>query len=57
MGICQTYDFIIRDRIARGSLVEILPEASGRTRPFSVLYVPHRSLSAATRAFIDMLVE
>lgn len=57
IGICQTYDFIIRDRIARGSLVEILPEASGRTRPFSVLYVPHRSLSAATRAFIDMLVE
>lgn len=57
MGICQTYDFIIRDRIARGSLVEILPKASGRTRPFSVLYVPHRSLSAATRAFIDMLVE
>ncbi len=57
MGICQTYDFIVRDRIARGSLVEILPGASGRTRPFSVLYVPHRSLSAATRAFIDMLVE
>ncbi|MCM2394653.1 LysR family transcriptional regulator [Rhizobium sp. S95] len=57
IGICQTYDFIIRDRIARGSLVEILPEASGRTRPFSVLYVPHRSLSTATRAFIDMLVE
>lgn len=57
MGICQTYAFIVDDRIQRGSLVEILPQASGRSRPFSALYVPHRSLSAATRIFIDMLVD
>ncbi|WP_423065819.1 LysR family transcriptional regulator [Devosia sp. CN2-171] len=53
LGICQSYDFVVADRIARGSLVEVLPEAAGRSRPFSLLYVPHRSLSAATRAFID----
>ena len=53
LGICQSYDFVVADRIARGSLVEVLPETAGRSRPFSLLYVPHRSLSAATRAFID----
>lgn len=55
MGICQTYDFILRDRIDRGSLVEILPQMTGRSRPFSLLYVPHRSLSGATRALIELL--
>lgn len=55
-GICQTYDFIVRDRIQAGTLVELLPHLRGRTRPFSVIYAPHRRLSAASRALIDMLV-
>ncbi|QHG72479.1 LysR family transcriptional regulator [Ensifer adhaerens] len=57
LGICQTYDFIARDRLARGSLVELLPEFGGRSRPFSLIYPPHRNLPAATRALIDCLVE
>ncbi|WP_152565682.1 LysR family transcriptional regulator [Devosia riboflavina] len=56
MGICQSYDFVVRERIERGSLVELLPECAGRSRPFSALYVPHRSLSVATRAFLDVLL-
>lgn len=56
MGICQTYDFIARDRIADGRLVEVLKRSRGRSRPFSVLYAPHRRMSAATRALIDCLV-
>ncbi|WP_342248956.1 LysR family transcriptional regulator [Sphingomonas sp. OTU376] len=55
MGICQTYDFIVRDRIDQARLVEILRQAEGRTRPFSLIYAPHRRLSAATRALIDYL--
>lgn len=55
MGICQSYDFIVRDRIARGELVEVLLEWRGRTRPFSVVYAPHRRQNAATRAMIDLL--
>ncbi|QEI09003.1 LysR family transcriptional regulator [Pigmentiphaga aceris] len=55
LGICQTYDFVAHERIARGCLVEILPQYRGRTRPFSVIYAPHRSLSAAARALIDVL--
>jgi DNA-binding transcriptional LysR family regulator len=56
MGICQTFDFIVRDRIERGSLVELLPQTAGRSRAFSLLYTPHRSLSAAHRTLIDFLL-
>jgi len=54
-GICQSYDFIVRDRLADGRLVEVLPQLRGRSRPFSVLYAPHRRQSAATRAMIALL--
>ncbi|WP_043615284.1 LysR family transcriptional regulator [Ensifer sp. ZNC0028] len=57
LGICQTYDFVVRDRLLRGSLVELLPEFGGRSRPFSLIYPPHRNLAAATRALIDCLME
>ena len=55
MGICQSYEFIVRDRIQRGQLVEVLPHLRGRSRPFSVIFAPHRRQSAATRAMIDLL--
>ena len=57
VGICQTYDFIIDACTRRGAdLVRVLPGLSGRTRPFSLIYAPHRRLSAASRALIDALV-
>ncbi|MGJ7900992.1 LysR family transcriptional regulator [Lysobacter sp. 1R34A] len=55
IGICQSYDFIVRDRIDRGRLVEVLPQLRGRSRPFSVVYAPHRRQSAAARAMIELL--
>lgn len=55
IGICQSYDFIVRDRIDRSSLIEVLPGLRGRSRPFSLIYAPHRRLSAASRAFIEVL--
>ncbi len=57
LGICQTYEFIARQRIEQGTLVEVLPRLRGRTRAFSVIYAPHRRLSAASRALIEMLVQ
>lgn len=56
VGICQSYDFIVRERLARGRLVELLPQLRGRSRPFSVVYAPHRRQSAAARAMIEILV-
>ncbi|MEI2454408.1 MULTISPECIES: LysR family transcriptional regulator [Lysobacter] len=55
VGICQSYDFVVADRLQRGRLVEVLPQLRGRSRPFSLIYAPHRSLSAAARALIDLL--
>ncbi|RQO61064.1 LuxR family transcriptional regulator [Variovorax sp. KBW07] len=55
LGICQTYDFIAHDLVAQGRAVEVLPQARGRSRPFSVIYAPHRRLSSASRALIDFL--
>jgi DNA-binding transcriptional LysR family regulator len=55
MGVCQSYDFIVRERVERGELVELLPRLAGRTRAFSVIYAPHRTLSGAARALIEAL--
>ncbi len=55
-GLFQTYDFIARDAVARGDLVEVLRNHRGRSRPFSVLYPQNRHLSARVRAFVDFLV-
>nr|WP_178131254.1 LysR family transcriptional regulator [Pseudomonas sp. C1C7] len=55
-GICQTYDFIVRERIQSGRLVPLLERSGGRSRPFSVIFAPHRQLSAASRALIDFLI-
>lgn len=56
IGICQAYDFIVADRVARGTLVEVLPELRGRSRSFSLIYAPHKTLTAAAKAFIDEMV-
>lgn len=56
-GLLQTYRFIVQDDLAHGRLQELLPEAGGRSRPFSIVY-PHREHTALrVRAFIDFLVE
>ncbi|CCJ72157.1 Transcriptional regulator, LysR family [Cronobacter condimenti 1330] len=54
-GICQTYDFIARPLMASGLLREILPHTRGRTRPFSLIYAPHKGLSSASEALIRFM--
>jgi DNA-binding transcriptional LysR family regulator len=55
LGICQTYDFIVAERLRQGRLVEVLPQLRGGSRPFSLIYAPHRRLSAACRALVEEL--
>ncbi|MCA1409371.1 LysR family transcriptional regulator [Ensifer sp. IC3342] len=57
LGICQTYDFVVSEHIEQGRFVELLDHARGRSRPFSIIFAPHRRLSAATRALIDFLAK
>lgn len=54
LGICQVFDFIVRDRIARGTLVELLPAHAARTRPFSLIYLQRRTLTPAARALLEL---
>ncbi|WP_371234774.1 LysR family transcriptional regulator [Pseudomonas sp. QE6] len=56
VGICQTYEFIVGERLRQGRLVRLLEAFEGATRPFSIIYPPHRQLSAASRVLIDFLV-
>lgn len=55
MGLCQTYAFIVADALRQGRLVRLLEAQEGASRPFSILYAPHRQLSAASRALIEFL--
>ena len=55
LGLCQIYDFVVQDRIRSGRLVEVLPELRGYCGRFSLIYPPHRRLSAASRAMIEIL--
>jgi DNA-binding transcriptional LysR family regulator len=57
MGIALCPRLFAEESLAAGRLVEVLPGLGGRTRTFSVIYPAHRSLSAASRALIEMLVE
>ena len=57
LGICQTYRFIADERLRSGQLAPVLPPHWGRTRPFSLIYPPHRSLSAACRALIEAITK
>lgn len=56
-GLFQTYHFIAAPAVARGELVEVLPQYRGRSRQFSVIYPQNRHLSARVSAFVDFMLE
>lgn len=56
-GLVQTYRYIIEQDLARGDLVELLPQHGGTSRPFILLYPHARHLSLRVRTFVDFLVE
>jgi len=56
-GYVQTYDFIVREHLESGKLVEVLHNHRGRSRPFSMLYPQSRHLSSRVRAFTNFVLE
>jgi DNA-binding transcriptional LysR family regulator len=54
-GLVQTYRFIVADDLARGALVELLPQHGGTSRPFYLLYPHARHLPLRVRTFVDFL--
>lgn len=55
-GVVQTYRYIVADDILRGTLVELMPQYGGTSRPFILLYPHARHLSQRVRALVDFLV-
>lgn len=56
-GLVQTYRFIVEQDLADGSLVELLPEYGGSSRPFILLYPHARHLSLRVRCLVDFLAQ
>ena len=56
-GVYQTYRFIVEEDLRRGTLVEVLQDFTGRSRPFSLLYPHNRHVPLRVRAFVDFLLE
>ena len=56
-GLFQTYRFIVEQDLADGTLVEVLKDFGGLTRPFILLYPHSRHMSSRVRSFVDFLVE
>ncbi len=54
-GSVRAMRLLCRRRSRAGELVPVLPAFAGRSRPFSVLYPPHKNQSAAARALITLL--
>lgn len=56
-GLAQTYRFAVEADLARGELVELLPQHGGASRPFYLLYPHARHLSLRVRTLVDFLME
>lgn len=56
-GLVQTYRYIVEQDLARGDLVELLPQHGGTSRPFILLYPHARHLSLRVRTLVDFLLE
>jgi DNA-binding transcriptional LysR family regulator len=56
LGLIQTYDFLVERDVAAGTMVEVLREFRGASRPFSLIYPAAPQRSATARLLIDFLL-
>jgi len=57
LGVIQASDFLVREALVTGRLVEILKEYPAEKFPVSILYLKNRNQSARVRAFIEWAAE
>jgi DNA-binding transcriptional LysR family regulator len=57
MGIVASADFIVRDALATGALVEVMPAYRQAPRELYALYPQNRHLAPKVRAFVDFAAE
>ena len=56
VGICYVPEFVVKDDLVDGSLVQIMPEFVNAAEPVHAVYPTKRHLSARVRVFVDYLV-
>ena len=56
LGLVQVPRFHVETDLARGALVQVLPEFPPPSMPVSLLYPRNRQLSPRVRVFIDWLM-
>jgi LysR family transcriptional regulator, regulator for bpeEF and oprC len=54
LGLVQVMDFMVRDRLHAGELVEVLAELAAEAPPIHAVTTPERSRSANVRAIIEL---
>ena len=57
IGVGQTASFMVKDAVARGELVEILPDWECEVLPLYIVYPQTRHLSNKVRVFVDWLAK
>ncbi|KQV83794.1 LysR family transcriptional regulator [Rhizobium sp. Root1220] len=57
LGIAQLPRFMIREALAKGDLVQVLPEWTREPLALYIVYPPNRHLSNKVRVFVDWLVK
>lgn len=57
MGLIQTYRFIVADDLTKGTLVEVLRQFGGASRPFTLLYAANRHMPHRVRVLVEFLLE
>ena len=55
-GLVQSYHYLVERELARGELVEVLVEYSGRRRPFSLIYPKQAVSRPAVRVLVEFVV-
>ncbi len=48
---------MVEDDLAHGRLVEVLPQLSGASRPFSLIYPTQRHVPQRVKVLIEFLME
>ncbi|AYG60205.1 LysR substrate-binding domain-containing protein [Rhizobium jaguaris] len=57
LGIAQAPTFMVREALAKGDLIPILPGWTRSTLPLHIVYPPNRHLSNKVRVFVDWLAK
>lgn len=56
-GLMQAYRFTVQQELDAGTLVEVLKDYGGTTRPFLLIYPHARHVPSRVRAFIEFMLE